>query len=136
MKPTEEQIIKIAEELECGMNCYFNIKIGAIKKILNFNSWDVADEESWQEDIQEIENNYEDYIEFEGMDSHRSFNLMVDFVDEINDLQLKERLVRALNKPKPFRNFKWVIDNSGEYRQQWFDFRKSRYISWVKQQML
>ena len=136
MKPTEEQIIKIAEELECGMNCYFNIKIGAIKKILNFNSWDVADEEPWQEDIQEIENNYEDYIEFEGMDSHRSFNLMVDFVDEINDLQLKERLVRALNKPKPFRNFKWVIDNSGEYRQQWFDFRKSRYISWVKQQIL
>lgn len=135
MRPSEKNIKEIAENLECGMTCYFNVKTGEIKTIINTDSWDLTEEEAWEEDINEIEENQDAYIEFHGMSSHESFNLMVDFTDLIDDLKLKERLIRGLNRPKPFRNFKWEIDNSGEYRQQWFDFKSSRYISYVQDQI-
>ncbi|MCU4175117.1 UPF0158 family protein [Carboxylicivirga sp. N1Y90] len=135
MRPSQKNIKEIAENLECGMICYFNVKTGELKTIINSDSWELAEEEAWEEDINEIEENQDAYIEFHGMSSHESFNLMVDFTDMIDDLKLKERLIKGLNKPKPFRNFKWEIDNSGEYRQQWFDFKSSRYISYVQDQI-
>lgn len=135
MNLTEQQIIEIADNLEAGLNCYFNLKTGEIKTILNFDSWQGADEEPWEEDINEIEENGSDYYQFEGMESRDSFRLMADFIDTIDEQKLANRLINALNRRKPFQNFKWEIDNSGEYRQQWFDFKKSRYIEWVKIQI-
>jgi len=132
---TEQQIKEIAEYLDCGMRCYYNKRTGEIKIILNFDSWMVADEEPWKEDIKEIEENLQDYVEFEGMESHEVFRVMADFAESIDNSKLREKLINALNRPKPFRNFKWQIDNSGESRQVWFDFKNERYIEWVKDQL-
>jgi hypothetical protein len=60
---------------------------------------------------------------------------MTDFTESVDDTRLQDRLINALNRLKPLQNFKWQIDNSGEYRQQWFDFKKMRYIHWVKEQI-
>jgi hypothetical protein len=117
------------------MRCYYNKQTGEIKHILNFDSWMYADEELWEEDIKELEENWENYVEFEGMASRDSFRVMADFTDIVDNNNLRERLIGALNKKKPFQNFKWVIDNSGIYRQQWFDYKKERYIEWVVEQL-
>jgi len=74
---------------------------------MNFDSWIGADEEPWEEDMKEIEENWQDYVEFEGMESHEAFRVMADFAESIDDSKLRERLINALNRPKPFRNFKW-----------------------------
>lgn len=60
---------------------------------------------------------------------------MVDFAESVDDKMIGGKLINALNRTKPFHNFKWQIDNSGEYRQQWFDFKKMRYMQWVKEQI-
>jgi hypothetical protein len=60
---------------------------------------------------------------------------MADFTEGIDNAGLQNKLINALNRSKPFQNFKWQIDNSGEYRQQWFEFKKMRYIQWVKEQI-
>lgn len=135
MKLTDQQINEIADNLDAGLKCYYNKKTGELKAIINFDSWIGADEEPWEEDINEIEENWGDYIEFDGMTSSSSFNLMVDFAETIDNNRLQGRLINALNKAKPFQNFKWQIDNSGEYRQMWFDFKRIRYIEWVKEQI-
>lgn len=135
MKLTDKQIEEIADNLDCGMRCFYNLKTGEIKTILNFDSWIGADEELWEEDSKEIDDNWDDYFEFEGFESHDSFQIMADFTESINDKGLQDNLINALNRPKPFQNFKWLIDNSGEFRQQWFDFKKMRYIQWVKKQI-
>lgn len=135
IKPTEHQIKEIAEYLDCGMRCYYNKRTGEIKTIINFESWPGADEELWEKDIKEIEENWEDYIEFEGMSSHDSFRVMADFAESLDNSKLREKLINTLNRSKPFRNFKWQIDNSGEYRQAWFDFKNKRYIEWIKDQL-
>ena len=132
---TEKQIEEIAENLDCGMRCFYNLKTGEIKTLLNFDSYIGADEEPWEEFSKEIDENWADYFEFVGFESHESFQIMVDFAERVDDKMIRGKLINALNRPKPFQNFKWQIDNSGEYRQQWFDFKKMRYMQWVKQQV-
>ena len=127
---TQEQIEKIADSLDSGMCCYYNLKTKEISELPNFDNW-MSDTEGWQVAIDKIEENWEDYFKIEPMGSNSSFQVMVDFTDSIDNKTLKEKLIKSLNKPKPFRNFKWEIDNSEEYRQKWFDFKKSKYISWV-----
>ena len=135
MKLTEKQIEEIADNLDCGMSCFYNLKTGELKTVLNFDSWIGADEEPWMEEYKEIDDNRADYFEFEGLESHDSFKIMVDFTEGVDDTRLRNNLIDALNRPKPFQNFKWQIDNSGVYRQQWFDFKKLRYIQWIKEQI-
>jgi hypothetical protein len=135
MKLTEKQIEEIADNIDCGMRCFYNLKTGEIKTLLNFDSWIGADKEPWEEEANEIEENWCDYFEFEGFESHESFQIMVDFAESVDDTELQNKLINVLNRPKPFQNFKWHIDNSGKYRQQWFDFKKMRYIQWIKKQV-
>ena len=135
MKLTESQIEEIADNLDCGMRCFYNLKTGEIKTLLNFDNWIGADEEPWEEESKEIDENWDDYFEFTGFETHESFRIMADFAERIDDPKLQDQLINALNRPKPFRNFKWQIDNSGEYRQQWFDYKKMRYVQWVKEQI-
>lgn len=62
------------------------------------------------------------------MDSHESFKIMADFAEIIDNAKLQYCLFNDLNKSNPFLNVKWDIDNSGDYRQEWFDFKKIRNI--------
>lgn len=135
MRPTIDEIEEIAENLDCGLKCFYNIKTREIKTIINFDSWIGADEEMWQDELKEIESNYDNFFEFQGFETHDSFQIMADFAENINNQELQLKLINALNRPKPFRNFKLHIDNSGKYRQKWFDFKKMRYVQWVKEQI-
>jgi len=89
------------------------------------------DLESWAE----IEANGSDYFEIEKMDSRDSFYMMEKFAENVTDSKFKTRLYQALNKPKPFRNFKHEIDNNWDYRQDWFDFKKQKSISYVQERI-
>lgn len=135
MKLTESQIEEIADDLDCGMRCFYNLKTGEIKTLLNFDNWIGVDEEPWEQESKEIDETLDDYFEFTGFETREFFRMMVDFAEGIDDPKLQDKLINALNRPKPFRNFKWQIDNSGEYRQQWFDYKKMRYVQWVKEQI-
>ena len=135
MKLTEQQIQNIAEYLDTGMTCHYNLKTGKIIFIPDFNHMLYADENDWREELDELDENWDDYFTFEPMSSRESFFVMADFVDTVEDQILQNRLVNALNRRKPFRNFKWEIDNSGEYRQKWFDFKEQRQIEAVKAQI-
>ena len=135
MKPTEKQIEEIADNLDLGMRCFYNLKTGELKTLLNTDRWIGEDLETWEEDREQIDENWADYFEFDSFDAYNSFKIMVDFAESIGDLRLHDRLINALNRPKPFRNFKWQIDNSGLFRQKWFDFKKLRYIQFVKEQI-
>jgi hypothetical protein len=135
MKLTEKQIEEIADNLDSGMRCFYNLKSGEIKTIINFDSWIEADAEPWEEELKEIDENWGDYFEFKGFESHESFQIMADFAENIENYSLQNKLINALNNRKPFKNFKWQIDNSGEFRQQWFAYKKTRYIQWIKEQI-
>ena len=135
MQLTNEQISSIAEDLDCGMKVYVNKETKEIKSILDFDGMSYVDEELWEEDINEIEENFDKYVVFEKMDSGESYRVMSDFVDTIEDDELRKKLELGLTLRKPFRNFKDIIDNEVEYREKWFAFKNARYIEFVKEQL-
>ncbi len=75
-------------------------------------------------------------MEIESPDTKFSFQIMEEFIIDIVDNSIiQEKLISALNRNKPFRNFKYVIDNSGKYREMWFKFKHNQYEEWVKEQI-
>ena len=134
IKLTSAQIQEIAEILDCGSRCFYQHSTQTVKDLIDRDNpfYDPIEEEeqAWAE----IEENPDDHIEIEKMSSSHSFDVMEAFIDEVEDPQLRARLVKALSRPKPFRNFKYEIDDS-DYREKWFKFKKSKMIAWVEQQL-
>ncbi len=132
MALSKEKIKEIAEDLDCGMKCYYHKKTEKIITIIDFDSHLGADEEPWEDVINELDEHSADYFEIERMDTRENLRVMESFAYFVNDSALKDKLIDALNRPKPFASFKWIVDNSGEYRQKWFDFKNQKYIEWVE----
>jgi len=92
------------------------------------------EENPWQEVIDKIENNWGDYIRIEPMNSHQSYAVMESFAYQLEADGFRKKLLTSLNRPKPFRNFNYLIQES-DFRQEWFDFRQERNIEWVREQI-
>ncbi len=135
MKPTEKQIQEIAELLDCGMQIFYQIKNGEIKEIPDFIE-EIGDSENlWNDDLQHIEENRNEYYEFEQMSSFDSYKTMADFTERVEDIALKNKLIKALNRPKPFRNFKQQLDTSDTFIEKWYQFKHNSYVQWIRNQI-
>jgi hypothetical protein len=133
---TSEQIKEIADTIDCGFVCHWNINNNRLIFLPTDQLMQYNDSDAWDEDIKEVEQNFSDYKEIEKPDSTESFRFMEEFTDELPDnTRIKVTLIEALNKRKPFREFKYKIDNSGEYRQLWFDFKNQKMIEYVKERI-
>lgn len=131
---TKEQIKEIADMIDSGFICNWNIKSN---KLIFLPSEEMmmgyGDTEPWDEDINEVDNNFDDFRQIEKPNSTESFKIMEGFIDTLPDnTQLKVDLIHALEKRKPFSRFKHEIDYSGDYRQKWFDFKNQWMIEWVE----
>jgi hypothetical protein len=123
-KNKQNIINTIAQELDCGFDCYFNVKTEEIISIPGFSYiLDMDDfNDAFEENFKKIETQKSDLIKFEVLQSFESFKIMEDFVAQLPDRNLKEELSIILIQKKPFRNFKNRIDHS-DFRQNWFDFK-------------
>ncbi|PZX20698.1 uncharacterized protein UPF0158 [Breznakibacter xylanolyticus] len=134
---SDSTIYEIAENLDAGMRCFVHQKTNDIKIIpdsLNPQWFDI-DNDIWKEDCDEIENNRTDYLEIKPFDSHEAFKIMADFSEIIDNKKLQNRLIRALNQQKPFKHFKDEINDTDDYRQQWFEYKKNRLIEFIYKQL-
>lgn len=131
----EETIIELADLIDCGLVCYLHKESEEIESFPEDIDLDIEEEDPWQEVIDKIDNHPDQYIRIEKMDSNQAFRVMVRFAEIVDSDKLREKLFNALNHGKPFRNFKYLIDNS-DYRQDWFDFKLEQNVLWVKEQIL
>lgn len=129
---SDEQLKKVVDELETGMKCYLHRQTSELIAFPDPDQFPDADD--WQQEMDEIEAHPDDYLEITPMSSRESFRVMERFVDTIDSQAFHNRLLYALDQPKPFRRFKQLIDES-EYRQQWFSFRESETIKWLREQL-
>lgn len=129
---TDRQIYDITQDLDCGMNCFVHKLTGEWKSVPE----DMVDEEEWEEVIDEIEKDAENYIEIEKMDSNHSYRVMERFIDTVEDKQLADRLYNAINRSKPFHNFRYELDYSDEYLKKWYAFKSQAMTEWVKEQLI
>jgi len=137
MAKSKENIVReIAQELDCGFDCFFNSKTEEIVAIPSFSQF--SDEEYFKEafndNLEKVKKNKTDFIKFETLESFESFKIMKLFVEQLSDQNLKSELENVLANKKPFQNFKHKIDHS-EFRQSWFEFKKSRLEKIVENQL-
>lgn len=135
MEVPQDILNDIADNMEAGFKCFLHRKTLEVVTYLDQDQYPDMDSEVWQEEIDKIFNDRENYIEIENMNSSESFKAMEDFVETVDDNILKIQLIQALENKKPFKNFKYQIDNSGGYREQWFAFRTNKNIDWIKRQL-
>jgi hypothetical protein len=132
---TTDNIKEIAEQLDCGFRA-FNIKTtGQLLFVPDENNLTDIDLDPWDEELEQLENNFTDCYEIDKWTSSEAFEIMSEFTDQVADNKLQNRLFDALRKNKPFREFKFVIENSGDFRQQWFDFKNKWQQDFVARQI-
>ena len=82
-----------------------------------------------------LRKNKKKFIEIEQMLPSDRFRFMAEFVESLPNNRTKIGLLTALEGRKPFANFKHQINNSGEYREQWFAFRTQKNIEWIQNEL-
>ena len=132
---TKEQIKEISEQLDCGFRAFYHKQTGDLIFVPDTNRHIDMDTNAWQDDLDKLDENFLDYLEINAMETSDSFRVMTDFAEQLADTKLQDSLLTALNRNKPFREFKFVIDNAGEQRKSWFDFKNKRYIEWTEEQL-
>jgi len=125
MGNSESKIIsEIAQELNCGNDCYYNSKTNELITIPNFE--EILDEDEFQEtfgaELKKVKEKKTEFIKIEVLESFESFKIMERFISQISKKKLQTELENILERKKPFQNFKNRIDNS-DFRQNWFDFK-------------
>ncbi len=133
MNLTEKHIKEIAELLDCGELCFFHKPTGTIEHYPDPDNPYVELEE-WQETLDKIDADSENYQRFEKMNSQQGFRVMESFANALADDSFRTKLLEQLSQHKPFSKFKFAIDNS-DYRQNWFDFKEQANINWVREQL-
>jgi hypothetical protein len=124
----KQRINEIVEQLDCGFRAFCHKTTGELIFIIDTRKFPTADLDEFEEENERVEANRDEYIEIEAMSSGDSYRVMVDFAEHLTNLPLQDTLFRALNKRGLFREFKFVIDNSG-------DFRHQRAVEWVTGQL-
>lgn len=129
-------VTNIAQELDCGFNCYYNSKTDEIISIPDFSQF--SDEEDFKEafgvDLKKVEKQKADFIKFEVLESFESFKIMKRFVELLSDQKLQAELENILANKRPFQNFKHKIDHS-DFRQEWFDHKQNELEKIVEDQL-
>lgn len=132
---SQDVIRDIAQNLETGMKSWYHIPAGEVLSVPDRMKHYDIDYGLWTDTFDEIDEKMHECIAFECLEKHDEFRIMESFSDnEVSDKKLRARLITALSNRKPFRHFKYIIDNNS-YRQAWFAFRLQWYINHVQEQL-
>jgi hypothetical protein len=136
-KLSEEQIKEIAEMLDTGYHiCCINPDTGEVEIVFNNEMMSYLDDEE-DDDIKAQQariDSWQRFIRIEKPESHESFQIMENFVNEIiPDGKLKEQFWNALSRSHPFRNFNAIVHNC-DYREDWFKFKQAALEEYVKRE--
>ena len=155
-KLSKKQISEIAEMIDTSYNCYINSETGEVIFMMNNEmlydngiSWEDDDEPDndspdWEKDLySEVKSDmakidswdFEHTIRIEKPESHESFNIMENFVDEIiPEGRLKQDFWQALSRSHPFRNFNGIVHDC-KYREDWFQFKQKSLEEYVRREI-
>ena len=129
----------IADSIDSGFVCFLNpdtLEHEDFPQMMinDQHEYEMETDESTDE-ITFKHDKWEHCITFEPLESYESFKIMEKFAENLNDNYFQEKLFNALNRRKPFANFKVIVETS-KYRQDWFDFKKQMLEIHVKDLLL
>ncbi|WP_121355708.1 UPF0158 family protein [Flavisolibacter nicotianae] len=131
----QETVQEIADHLGMGFRVFLHRETWELVTYPNEDKSASFEPSMWKKEIKAVRKERDKYHEIEGMEPHDSFRIMEDFIATVNDLPLKDRLLRAIEQKKFFAHFKGHIDHSSVYRERWFQFRDQKMMVWVQEQL-
>ncbi len=114
---TPEMTKEIAGLLDSGMKCFYHLPTGELEYYPDQYKNPGFDEELWEEAMEKVQENFGEYVVFNGMESHESFEVMEDFIGEIPDKKIQDLFSNIIKRRKPFQQFKNLLLNYPELRQ-------------------
>ncbi len=81
-----------------------------------------AESEGYNREI--VENNPGRFIYVDPIESNESFEIMEDFTSTLSDDVIKDKLISALSKRKPFRHFKDALYDFPAVQKEWYKFHE------------
>ena len=130
-----EIIKRIVDELDTGFLCFYHKTTGELESYPDENSNPGFDEEPWEEVMDKVEENRDNYLEFEPMSSHESFRVMENFIAQIEDIPTHNKLIGVISRKRPFANFKYALFEYPFLRERWFRFHHEAYTEYVQEQI-
>ena len=133
----EQLITNIEQEFDTGLMVYLQKKDLTLLSLPDEAQFGFIDDEDWEKAQTEIENNPENYFELDKWDSSYSFKIMNFFVENIDDNAiLKAKLSEVLEREKPFKNFRTILDHHEKYLQEWYKFKTLKQKEFIKNQLI
>jgi hypothetical protein len=129
---SKKQVFDISQELQCEMKVIINTDTLEYKSVLDWD--DMLDFDLDEELTSENEKGWENSFTIEKMSSREGFQIMENFVDELEDGYFRDNLIKILDRKSPFANFKAEVESS-EFREQWFAFRNAAYVEYVEEEL-
>jgi len=137
------EVISVSEEARNVLDTIYEAYYDEQTHIVDWeNAFEKEGVPDWQRDLvkdaHRVETNFGDtFISIPSGSSSEGFTDMVAFIDTVRIPQLKERLVRAINRRGPFRNFKEELFDYPSERERWFKFKReclqSRILEWLEE---
>lgn len=112
--------LQLASEMSSDpeADAYLNKRTGEVVIVSPYGD----DEEELRERIEE---EWEDWIAVERIDSHTAYKIMENFASSRKKGHVRKLLSDALSGPRPFRRFKDVVHGNEDLRQEWFAFEEA-----------
>ncbi|KXA94752.1 hypothetical protein AKJ65_03550 [candidate division MSBL1 archaeon SCGC-AAA259E19] len=111
------------EDAYLGNSYYLDIETGEVL----FFSDNLTGTEGGPEGIEEIEDEVGDrYIALPRTSPREGYRDMEEFIETVEDEDLKEKLSIAIDGKGAFRRFKDVLNQYPDERERWFEFKGNR----------
>lgn len=120
-----EDLIMAFEDHSEFFDYYLDLRNGKVIHLLR----EYSDEGSYEEPVdldgysyEMVEGDPDRFRYIDSIQSYESFKIMEEFVITVVNVVIKNRLISALERRKPFRNFKDELHHLPEVSEKWFEF--------------
>lgn len=125
-----QELSFIFEDSSCEHRSYLDLKTGEIIRIFD----DIMEPDEKEELDDRVEEGLgERYITIPNAESHDGYRDMEDFIETVNDMNLKEKLNTAIAGKGAFRRFKDVLNYYPKERERWFKFKDEKVLERVNE---
>lgn len=124
----DELIRDIAEALEMsGFRYFIHKETYELDMLPDYGLEGSVDDELFEEFREKLEANFIDYIEIEKLSSRDAFAIMEEFTVKVENKRKQELLYNALQRPKPFRQFRYALEDH-DLLEDWYAYKDAYYI--------
>lgn len=132
---SDDTLWQIVDLLDQGDIVYIQRENGDILSHPDPTRWEGSEYRALIDEVKDLVDAQPDaYFVLEPPEPKEAFYMMEEFVQTVQDEHQKKLLHDALHSKKPFRYFRYTVEDS-PLREDWFDYKDAWMKTWVKDRL-